>query len=44
MLTVRDDGARRLYPVNDVFSMRKVDHFIGIGAEWWFDSTSYFRD
>jgi maltoporin len=44
MLTVRDDGARRLYPVHDVFSMRNVDHFIGIGAEWWFDSTSYFRD
>jgi maltoporin len=44
MLTLRDDGARRLYPVHDVFSMRNVDHFIGIGAEWWFDSTSYFRD
>jgi hypothetical protein len=29
---------------DDVFARRKVDHFIGIGAEWWFGSTSYFRD
>jgi hypothetical protein len=43
-LTFRDDGARRLYPRDDVFALRKVDHFIGLGAEWWFGSTSYFRD
>jgi maltoporin len=39
----RDAGARALYPVDDPFNVRKVDHFIGIGAEWWFSSTSYFR-
>jgi LamB porin len=44
VLTMRDAGARRLYPVDDVFAIRKVDHFIGLGAEWWFGSTSYFRD
>ena len=44
VLTIRDDGARRLYPQDDVFALRKVDHFFGLGAEWWFGSTSYFRD
>ena len=44
VLSIRDDGARRLYPVDDVFALRKVDHFFGLGAEWWFGSTSYFRD
>jgi hypothetical protein len=44
LLTVRDDGARSLYAADDVFARRKVDHFIGVGAEWWFGSTSYFRD
>jgi hypothetical protein len=44
MTTLRDAGARALYPVDDVFSLRRVDHFFGLGAEWWFGSTSYFRD
>jgi maltoporin len=44
VLTMRDAGARRLYARDDVFALRKVDHFIGLGAEWWFGSTSYFRD
>ena len=44
LLSVRDEGTRRLYPEHDIFSIRKVDHFIGFGAEWWFGSTSYFRD
>ncbi|HWB78412.1 MAG TPA: carbohydrate porin, partial [Nannocystaceae bacterium] len=38
VLSFRDDGARRLYPSDDVFALRKVDHFIGFGAEWWFGS------
>lgn len=37
----RDSGTRGLYPVEDVFSQRKVEHFAGIGAEWWFNSSSY---
>jgi hypothetical protein len=44
MVTVRDDGARSLYAQDDVFALRKVDHLLGLGAEWWFGSTSYFRD
>lgn len=44
MLTLRDDGARSLYPQDDVYSLRRIDHLIGFGAEWWFGSTSYFRD
>ena len=37
----RNSGARGLYPVEDVFAQRKVEHFAGIGAEWWFNSSSY---
>ena len=44
VLTGRDAAARSLYAMDDVFARRKIDHFIGIGAEWWFGSTSYFRD
>ncbi len=44
MATLRDAGARALYAVDDVFRVRSVDHFLGLGAEWWFGSTSYFRD
>ena len=39
--TVRDDGARGLYPTDDVFSQRPVSHYAGIFAEWWFNSSSY---
>jgi maltoporin len=44
MVTIRDDGAQSLYAQDDVFGQRRVDHLIGFGAEWWFGSTSYFRD
>jgi maltoporin len=37
----RDEGARALYPEDDVLSSRQVEHFLGAGAEWWFGSTSY---
>lgn len=40
-LTLRDEGARRLYPDADPRSQQTTEHFLGIGAEWWFDSTSY---
>lgn len=43
LLTVRDAAARSFYPAEDVFARRGIDHFIGVGAEWWFGSTSYFR-
>jgi maltoporin len=44
LLSLRDEGARRLYAEHDVFGLRRVDHYFGLGAEWWFGSTSYFRD
>ncbi len=37
----RNGGARGLYPIEDVFASRKVEHYAGIGAEWWFNSSSY---
>jgi maltoporin len=37
----RDSGARALYPSADVFAQRSVEHFAGVGAEWWFNSSSY---
>jgi hypothetical protein len=37
----RDEGARALYPVDDVYSVRELEHFVGVGAEWWFGSSSY---
>ena len=40
-LTVRDDGARALYPALDPRSANNVEHFLGIGVEWWFSSSSY---
>ncbi|WP_197041442.1 carbohydrate porin [Chondromyces apiculatus] len=39
VITLRDAGARALYPQDDVFGLRKVEHFFGIGAEWWFNNT-----
>ncbi len=37
----RDSATRALYPVEDVFNQRSTEHFFGIGAEWWFNSSSY---
>jgi maltoporin len=39
--TYRNSGARELYPAEDIFAQRQVEHFIGLGAEWWFNSSSY---
>ncbi|HEY8088665.1 MAG TPA: carbohydrate porin [Polyangiaceae bacterium] len=40
-LTARNSATRELYPAADVFSQRAVEQFIGLGAEWWFNSSSY---
>lgn len=37
----RGAGARALSPAIDPLSSRPVEHFVGIGAEWWFNSSSY---
>jgi hypothetical protein len=40
-LSVRDAGARSLYAARDLRSQQSVERYLGIGAEWWFNSTSY---
>lgn len=40
-LSVRDAGARSFYAVDDPFSRRGVEHYIGINVEWWFNATTY---
>lgn len=39
--TARNAGARALYAPEDVFAQRSVEHFAGLGVEWWFNSSSY---
>ena len=40
-ISARSDDARRLYPTLDRRSDSNIEHFLAIGAEWWFNSTSY---
>ena len=40
-VTTRDEGARALYADDDPRSTEINEHFLGVGAEWWFDSSSY---
>lgn len=40
-ITQRNDDARALYAQDDVFARRKTEQFFGLGAEWWFNSSSY---
>jgi maltoporin len=39
--TFRDEGARAMYNSADPRASREVEHFLGIGAEWWIDTSSY---
>jgi maltoporin len=40
-VTARNEGARELYAPQDVFAQRAVEHYLGVGVEWWFNSSSY---
>jgi maltoporin len=40
-ITARNQAARDLYPAADVFSQRTIEHYLGLQAEWWFNSSSY---
>jgi maltoporin len=40
-VTFRDAAAKELYAPGDVFSQRNVEHYLGLQAEWWFNSSSY---
>ena len=37
--TLRDAGALRLYAPGDPMGVNSVVHYLGIGAEWWFNSS-----
>jgi maltoporin len=39
LLTLRDEGARRLYAPGDPFGTAGVEHFLGVATEWWFNSS-----
>jgi len=36
-----NEGARDAFPPGDPRHERSVQHFLGVGAEWWFNSSSY---
>ncbi len=39
--TIRNQAAEDLYPVGDPRATRSVEHYLGLQAEWWFNSSSY---
>jgi maltoporin len=38
-VTARDAGARALYAPDDLFAQHDVEHYLGVQAEWWFNSS-----
>jgi maltoporin len=40
-LSLSDEDARRRYPEGDRRRPERVEHFVGLGAEWWFNSSRY---
>ena len=40
-LSLSNDDARKLYPKGDVRRPENVEHYIGLAAEWWFNSSRY---
>jgi hypothetical protein len=40
-ITARNAATRELFPAEDVVGQRAVEQFLGLGAEWWFNSSSY---
>jgi maltoporin len=40
-LSVLNEDARSWYAERDSRSQRPVQHFVGIGAEWWLNSQTY---
>lgn len=43
ILTRRDEGAKALYPRDDLFSQRTWEQFIGLGVEWEYKTNTVFR-
>ncbi len=40
-LSLPNEGARAHYPIEDVRAQYSVQHYLGLGVEWWFNSSSY---
>jgi maltoporin len=40
-VSVLNDGAQEQYPAEDVRRRGAIHHYLGIGAEWWFNSSTY---
>ena len=40
-VSLLNDGALDRYPEDDPRYGRDVQHFLGVGAEWWFNSSTY---
>lgn len=40
-VSLLNEGARDQWPLGDVRHDESVQHYLGIGAEWWFNSSSY---
>lgn len=41
LLTVPTGSAKALYPTDNILSVRGLEQFLGFGAEWWFNETTY---
>jgi hypothetical protein len=41
-LSLPNEAARDQFPEQDRRAPSEVEHFIGLGAEWWFNSSTYF--
>ena len=39
--SLRNSAAKNSYPVEDPRSQRSTEHYLGLQAEWWFNSSSY---
>lgn len=39
--TMRNRAAQEYYPADDPRASRAVEHYFGLHAEWWFNSSSY---
>jgi len=40
-MSLSNEAARARYPAEDQRKPGAVEHFIGLGAEWWFNSSTY---
>ncbi len=39
VVSLRNDAARAFYSQDDIFQLRKTEHYLGVGAEWWFNAS-----